>query len=111
MFMTADERQSWSARLLHLLPWRAERRPEAAPTSGEVLSITAPIEQRRDERWRNLIRPGTTVQASWSVASAGSDDQVQVVEGRVRAVFGETIWVWLERNQRSERCPEVDQSV
>jgi len=75
------------------------------------MSITTPVEQRRDERWRDLLRPGQQVQATWAAPDDQAGDQQQIVSGRVRAVFGDTIWVWLDREQKVEQCPRIEQAV
>jgi hypothetical protein len=109
--MTTNPSGSWKDRLLGMLPWQQDRRPPVLGTIDDVLTITSPAEQRRDEDWRDLVRTGRRVQVSWVTAGDHAQGQELIVRGEVRTIFEETVWIWLDHDLPADHCPTIGQVV
>ena len=109
--MTSYQPTSWKDRLLGMLPWQQDRRAPVLGTIDDVLTITSPAEQRRDEDWRDLVRSGRRVQVSWVTADDRAQAEELIVSGEVRAIFEETVWIWLDHDLPADRCPAIGQVV
>jgi hypothetical protein len=109
--MTSYQRESWKDRLLGMLPWQQDRQPPVLGTIDDVLTITSPVEQRRDDDWRDLVRSGRRVQVSWVIAGDEAQGEQIIARGEVRTIFEETLWIWLDHDLPADRCPAVGQVV
>src|SRR6266496_2225848 len=109
--MTMYQSGSWKDRLLGMLPWQQGRRPPVLGTIDDVLTITSPAEQRRDEDWRDLVRSGRRVQVSWVTADVAAQGEELITRGEVRTIFEETVWIWLDHDLPTDRCPSIGQVV
>src|SRR3954453_16341970 len=109
--MTSYPHESWKARLLGMLPWQQDRGPSALGAVDDVMTITSPVEQRRGDDWRELVRSGRRVQVAWFAPGGGVVGDEMLATGEVRTIFEETVWVWLDRDLPAGTLPEIGQVV
>ncbi|MCC6179751.1 MAG: PilZ domain-containing protein [Chloroflexi bacterium] len=62
------------------------------------------------EDWRDLLRAGRRVQATWGVAGATSEEE-QLADGWVRTMVDDRVWIWLNCDVPSGRRPVIGQAV
>lgn len=114
--MPVDERPSWLRHFTGILPWQSDRRRDAVLSPDEIVQFAVPIDQRRGEDWHGLLPTGRRVRVAWVVGTDRSGtrrpgtDELSV-EGEVRIVSSETLWVWLDCDVPRNRCPEVGQAI
>jgi hypothetical protein len=63
---------------------------------------------RTTENWRDLLEPGRRVVVSWHT---GSPRGATTVQGEVRMIFEETIWIWLDHELSEDSRPLAGQMV
>jgi hypothetical protein len=63
---------------------------------------------RTTEDWRDLLEPGRRVVVSWN---ADGPRGALMVQGEVRLIFDETVWIWLDRELADDGRPEVGQAL
>ena len=114
--MSNEKRESWLQKL-----YRRATRQVAAPTepiafvrpadvSIEPAQVATPRSTtlRSVEDWRELVRQGRRVILTWD---GGPRRGTVTVQGEVRLLFEETVWIWLDQALPEEDRPTVGQAM